>query len=162
MIQRTLVLLKPDAIRRGLVGKIIQRFEDAGLKIVAMKMQWIDKKHADKHYEDLGKRKGEKIKQRMIDFLTSGPVIAMVLEGIEAVEVVRKIVGGTEPKTALPGTIRGDFAHLSIEYANKKGKAVPNLIHASDSLENAEKEIKLWFNSKEIHSYKTVYEEFVF
>ncbi|MEM1577658.1 MAG: nucleoside-diphosphate kinase [Candidatus Pacearchaeota archaeon] len=162
MIQRTLVLLKPDAIRRGLVGKIIQRFEDAGLKIVAMKMQWIDKEHADKHYEDLGKRKGEKIKQRMIDFLTSGPVIAMVLEGIEAVEVVRKIVGGTEPKTALPGTIRGDFAHLSIEYANKKGKAVPNLIHASDSLENAEKEIKLWFNRKEIHSYKTVYEEFVF
>ncbi|MCS7134528.1 MAG: nucleoside-diphosphate kinase [Candidatus Pacearchaeota archaeon] len=162
MIQRTLVLLKPDAIKRGLVGRILQRFEDAGLKIVAMKMQWIEKKHAEKHYEDLGKRRGEEIKKRMVDFLTLGPVIALVLEGIEAVEVVRKIVGGTEPKTAPPGTIRGDFAHLSIEYSNKKSKAVPNLIHASDSVENAKKEIALWFNKKEIHDYKTIHEEFVF
>lgn len=162
MIQRTLVLLKPDAIKRGLIGRILQRFEDAGLKIVAMKMQWITKNHAEKHYDDLGKRRGEEVKARMVGFLTSGPVIAMVLEGVDAVEVVRKIVGGTEPKTAPPGTIRGDFAHLSIEYANKKEKAVPNLIHASDNEENAKKEIALWFQEEEIHSYKTIHEEFVF
>ncbi|MEM1534975.1 MAG: nucleoside-diphosphate kinase [Candidatus Pacearchaeota archaeon] len=162
MIQRTLVLLKPDAVKRGLIGRIIQRFEDAGLKIVAAKMVWASKEQADKHYFDLGIRRGEHVKKRMIDFLTQGPILALVLEGIEAVDVVRKMVGGTEPKTAPPGTIRGDFAHQSFMYADAKNKGVPNLIHASSSLEEAKKEIKLWFKDSEIHSYKTVHEEFVF
>jgi len=161
-MQRTLVLLKPDAVQRGLIGRIIQRFEDAGLKIVASKMVWASKEQADRHYFDLGSRRGEHVKKKMIDFITKGPVFALVLEGVEAVEVVRKIVGGTEPKTALPGTIRGDFAHQSFIYADNKNKGLPNLIHASGSLEEAKQEIKLWFKDSEIHSYKTVHEDFVF
>ncbi|MCX8194378.1 MAG: nucleoside-diphosphate kinase [Candidatus Pacearchaeota archaeon] len=162
MIQRTLVLLKPDAVQRGLTGRILERFENAGLKIVAMKMIWADEKLAAKHYNDLGERRGEEVKKRMVDFLTkTGPVVALVLEGVEAVEVVRKLVGGTEPKTALPGTIRGDFAHLSLVYGDSKNKAVPNLIHASGSVEEAKKEIALWFKPQEIHSYKLSYEEHV-
>lgn len=162
MIQKTLVLLKPDAVQRGLSGRIIERFENAGLKIVAVKMVWADVNLANKHYFDLGERRGPEVKKRMVEFLTrSGPVLALVLEGIEAVEVVRKIVGGTEPKTALPGTIRGDFAHLSLAYGDSKNKGVPNLIHASGSLEEAKKEIELWFKPEEIHSYKLSYEEHV-
>lgn len=162
MIQKTLILLKPDAVQRGLIGRIIERFENAGLKIVAAKMVWVDVELADKHYFDLGERRGPEIKKRMVEFLTrSGPVLALVLEGIEAVEVVRKIVGGTEPKTALPGTIRGDFAHLSLAYGNSKNKGVPNLIHASGSLEEAKKEIELWFKPSEIHSYRLSHEEHV-
>lgn len=87
--------------------------------------------------------------------------MALVLEGVEAIEVVRKLVGGTEPKTALPGTIRGDFAHLSLAYGDSKNKGVANLIHASGSLEEAKKEIELWFKENEIYSYKTAHEEFV-
>ncbi|MEM4152642.1 MAG: nucleoside-diphosphate kinase [Candidatus Pacearchaeota archaeon] len=162
MIQRTLVLLKPDAVQRGLTGRILERFENAGLKIVAMKMVWADEKLADEHYKDLGERRGPEVKRRMVEFLTkTGPVIALVLEGVEAVEVVRKLVGGTEPKTALPGTIRGDFAHLSLVYGDKKNKGVPNLIHASGSVEEAKKEISLWFKPNEIHSYKLSYEDHV-
>jgi len=164
MIQRTLVLLKPDAVQRGLIGRIIMRFEDAGLKIVAMKMIWPDEELARKHYdEDLERRRGKKVRDLLVKFLTEhGPVVAMVLEGVEAVEVVRKMVGGTEPKSALPGTIRGDFAHLSFEYADQKSKAVPNLIHASGTPEEAEKEISIWFDKEEIHSYQTVHEKHVF
>jgi nucleoside-diphosphate kinase len=159
MLQQTLVLLKPDAVKRGLIGEIISRFEKAGLKIVAMKMVWVDRKLARKHYEEHVKKD---FYPGLEAFITSGPVVAMVIEGIDAVEVVRKIVGGTEPKTALPGTIRGDYAHISKEWANKKGKAVANLIHASDSLKNAKREIGVWFRPWEIHSYKTLHEEIVF
>jgi len=159
MIQRTLVLLKPDAVKRGIMGEIISRFEKAGLKIVAMKMVWVDRKLAKKHYKEHVKKD---FYPGLETFITSGPVVAMVIEGVDAVEVVRKMVGGTEPRSALPGTIRGDYAHISKEWASKKGKAIPNLIHASDSLENAKREISIWFKPKEIHSYKTVYEEIVF
>ncbi len=158
-MQRTLVLLKPDAIKRALVGEIIQRFERAGLKIIGMKMVWIDEEFSKKHYCEHTEKDFYKCLE---EFITSGPVIAVCLEGINAVDVVRKMVGATEPRKALPGTIRGDFAHLSVEWANQKEKAVPNLIHASDKPETAEKEISLWFKKEELHSYKTVHEEFVF
>ena len=159
LIMRTLVLLKPDAIQRTLVGQIIQRFEQAGLKIVGMKMVWVDRDFSKKHYSA---HIGKKFYSGLEEFITSGPVIAMVIEGILAIEVVRKIVGSTEPSKAMPGTIRGDFAHHAYEYADKKGIAIKNLIHASDSKEAAEKEIGLWFDKKEIHSYKTVHELHVF
>ena len=162
MKQRTLILLKSDAIQRSLIGRILQRFEDAGLKVVASKFLWVDENLADKHYYDLGERRGEQVKKRMVKFLTkTSPVLAFVLEGIEAVEVVRKLVGGTEPKTALPGTIRGDFAHLSIEYSDKKDRCLPNLIHASGNVKEAEKEIALWFKPEEIHDYRLSHEEHV-
>lgn len=162
MIQKTLVLLKPDAVQRGLIGRIISRFEDAGLKIVGMKMLWIDKEFAKKHYADLGKRRGIEVLNRTLKYVTQGPVVAIALEGVGSVSVVRKLVGTTEPKTASPGTIRGDFAHLSFEYADKQNKAIHNLIHASGSLEEAEQELNLWFKPEELHSYKTVHELHVF
>ncbi|HHE36711.1 MAG TPA: nucleoside-diphosphate kinase [Candidatus Woesearchaeota archaeon] len=159
MIERTLVLIKPDGVQRGLIGRITCRFEDAGLKIVGAKMVWVDKEFAHKHYtEDLARRRGEHVRKYMTDFITSGPVMAYVLEGVNAIENVRKIVGDTEPRAAPPGTIRGDFAHVSYAYCDKKKAVVKNLIHASANKEDAEYEVKLWFKPEELHSYKTVHD----
>src|SRR5271155_3188883 len=120
-MERTLVLLKPDAVDRGLIGEIITRFEKVGLKIAGLKMAWPEKDHAAKHYtEDLAKRRGQHVRDLMIEMLTSGPVVAICLEGVEAVEIVRKIVGPTEPKSAAPGTIRGDYSHVSFKHADSK------------------------------------------
>jgi len=163
MIERTLVLIKPDGIERGLVGEIIKRFENVGMKIVGIKMMWIDKNFAKKHYtEDIEKRRGKKVREMLMEYITAGPVIAMVVEGIHAVELVRKLVGNTESRSALPGTIRGDFSHHSYTYADKKGVAIKNIVHASGSLKEAKEEIKLWFSINELHNYKTVYEKHVF
>ncbi len=159
LMEKTLVLLKPDAVQRSLVGNIVTRFENAGLKIVGMKMIWVDNDFSKKHYSA---HVSKKFYPGLEKFITEGPVIAMVIEGIKSIEVVRKIVGSTEPSKALPGTVRGDFAHHAYEYADKKGIAIKNLIHASDSKKNAEKEIELWFKKKELHSYKTVHEMHVF
>jgi nucleoside-diphosphate kinase len=158
MIERTLVLLKPDAVARGLIGRVIQRFEDAGLKIVGAKMIWMDKDFGKKHYFDVAERRGEKVLGALLDFMTAGPVMAMVVEGVNACEVVRKMVGGTEPKMASPGTIRGDFSHHSYAHTDGKGQAIKNLVHASGNSKEAEYEIKLWFKDDEMHSYKTVHE----
>ena len=159
MIERTLVLLKPDAVQRCVIGEIISRFEKAGLKIIGMKMNYVSEDQARKHYdEDLEKRRGKEVRDSNIRFITSGPIISICFEGIHAVEIIRKLIGSTEPKSALPGTIRGDYAHMSYSHADKVKKAIPNLIHASDSSESAKKEIKLWFADKELHSYKTVHD----
>lgn len=163
MMEQTLVLIKPDGVQRTLIGRIIQRFEDAGLKIIGMKMVWADESFAKKHYtEDLAQRRGEHVRKRMLAFLQQGPVVAICLEGINAVEVVRKIVGGTEPKSAAPGTIRGDFAHISYEHADVHDKGLPNLIHASGDKKDATYEVPLWFSQQELHSYKTVHDMHVF
>jgi len=163
MPEQTLVLLKLDAIQRGLIGEVVSRFEKAGLKIAGIKMHQSNEEHAKKHYtEDITKRRGEFVRNKLIKFLTEGPVIAIVLEGINAVEVVRKIVGGTEPRTALPGTIRGDYAHHSYDHADAKEIAIRNLVHASSSKEEAEQEINIWFKKEEIFNYKTVHEVHVF
>lgn len=159
MIEQTLVLIKPDGVQRCLAGRIVSRFEDAGLKIIGMKMVWADKEFAHKHYtEDLAKRRGEHVRKYMTDFLMSGPVLAMVLEGVHAIENVRKIVGPTEPKAAMPGTIRGDFSHTSFAYCDNKKQVVKNLIHASSDAKDAEAEVKLWFKKDELHTYKTVHD----
>ena len=165
MIERTLVLLKPDAVKRGIMGRVISRFEDAGLKIVGAKMVWIDEHLGRKHYDDIGQvsqRRGEKVLGVVLKFMSSGPVMALCIEGIQAVENVRKICGSTEPKQALPGTIRGDFSHISIPYADKEAKAIENIVHASGNAEEAKKEIELWFVEKELHTYKTAHETHVF
>ncbi|MBI2669031.1 nucleoside-diphosphate kinase [Candidatus Woesearchaeota archaeon] len=165
MIERTLVLLKPDAVQREIMGKIISRFEDAGLKIVGVKMVWADTAFARKHYDEIGevgKRRGEKVLQHMLKVLSSGPVLALCIEGVNAVENVRKMAGATEPKAAPPGTIRGDFSHTSFAHADQLNKGVENVIHASGSIDDATKEISLWFSSKELHNYKTVHEAHVF
>jgi nucleoside-diphosphate kinase len=159
MIERTFVMIKPDGVQRQLIGKVLERFEQSGLKIVAMKMAWVDENFAKQHYtEDISRRRGEHVRKYLVDFLKEGPVLAFVLEGVNAIENVRKIVGATEPKSALPGTIRGDFAHVSYAYADDKHMVVRNIIHASADKNDAEYEVKLWFKPEEIHSYKTVSE----
>ncbi len=163
MIERTLVLIKPDGVQRCISGRIISKLEDAGFKIAGLKMKWADKAFALKHYtEDLAKRRGSNVRQQMVEFISSGPVIAIVIEGVNAVENVRKLTGDTEPKTALPGTIRGDFSHVSYEHADSSKSPVKNIIHASSSRKDADYEIALWFDKKELHTYKTVHEQHVF
>ena len=162
MIERTLILLKPDALQRGVTGEIITRFERAGLKIIGVKMLSPNKEHYHRHYEDISRmitRRGQKAFDVTLDFMMSGPVIAVVLEGVQAVALVRKMVGTTEPKDALPGTIRGDYAHISFDYANSKGTSVPNLIHASGDPEEAKQEIALWFSEAELLEYELAYEK---
>ncbi len=157
-IERSLVLLKPDAVDRGLVGEIVSRFERAGLKIAGLKMVWPKAEQAAKHYtEDLAKRRGEAVRNLMIELISSGPIIAIALEGVEAVELVRKMVGATEPKSAAPGTIRGDYSHVSFKHADSKSIGVYNLIHASGSSEEAVEEVKVWFTPEELHDYKPGY-----
>lgn len=180
VVERTLVVLKPDAVARSLTGEIMTRFERTGLKITAMKMVWVDEVFAKKHYfldEQWAKNVYDKTKTTaekegkpfpykdhmeyggMIqgwnaNFLREGPVVAIVLEGPHAVEIVRKMVGSTEPRQASPGTIRGDYAMIeSYTLANTKERVLRNLVHASDSPETAEREIALWFKKEEVHSY---------
>ena len=157
--ERTLILIKPDGVVRQLVGKILGRFEDAGLKIVGMKMAWIDEEHAGKHYQkDIEEKHGKRVREGLIKYIREGPIIALVLEGVDAIKNTRKIVGATYPNDSAPGTIRGDFAHISKDYANSKEVNVRNLIHASSDEKDAKREIALWFSQKEIHSYKTVHD----
>ena len=163
LVQRSLVVCKPDAVQRGIVGEIIQRFERVGLKIVGMKMVMPSEDHYRTHYEDIGKmitRRGEKAFQYNVHYMMTGPVIAMVLEGVEAVPLVRKIVGPTEPKSAEMGTIRGDYSHMSFGYSDAKGIGVPNLVHASGDAEEAKKEIALWFKPEELYDYSDLNEKF--
>lgn len=163
LVQRTLILFKPDAVQRGIVGEILTRFERVGLKIIGTKMIFPSKEHYYKHYEGIGKmvtRRGEKAFDMALEFMTQGPVIAMVFEGVEAVELVRKLVGGTEPKSALPGTIRGDYSHMSFGYADEHSVGIPNLIHASGSVEEAKQEIEHWFADHEIYDYHSPREKF--
>jgi nucleoside-diphosphate kinase len=134
-VERTLVILKPDAVRRGLVGEILSRFEAKGLTIVAMEHRTIDGALADEHYAEHVERD---FYPPLRDFVTSGPLVAAILEGEEAVEVVRAINGATDGRKAAPGTIRGDLSLSNRE----------NLVHGSDSPESAEREIKIWFPSR--------------
>lgn len=159
MIERTLILLKPDAVQRCVTGEIITRFEKVGLKIVGMKLIKATDEIAQTHYgEDITERRGEKVRNALLTFIREGPVVAMVLEGIGAIGYVRKMVGETEPKSASPGTIRADYAHVSFAYADNKNISIKNLIHASANQQDAEKEIPLWFTQNEIYEYSTVHD----
>lgn len=160
-MERTLVVLKPDSVQRAIVGEVVTRFERAGLKIVGMKMVYPDAEHYDHHYEGIGKiktRRGEEVFEQNRTFMLKSPVVALVLEGIEAVELVRKMAGDTEPKSSPPGTIRGDYAHMSYGHANNKKIGIPNIIHASGDGKEAEAEIYHWFNDTELYEYQTVHE----
>ena len=161
MIQRSLVLLKPDALERGVVGEIIARFERVGAHMVGLKLLVSSKDTAALHYtEDLARRRGEKVREIMIGLITSGPIIAIVFEGVGIVEIVRKMIGETEPKKAAPGTIRGDYAHVSYAHADEKNIGIFNLIHASGSPEEADTEIAVWFKPEELVDYSPAYTKF--
>lgn len=162
-MERTLIVFKPDAVMRGIVGEILTRFERAGYKVVGTKMLQPDEAHYHEHYEGIGTlktRKGDKIFDYQLKTMLEGPVIAMVLEGVDAVETVRKMVGATEPKSAQPGTIRGDYAHVSYGQADSAGKSVSNIIHASAELSEAKKEVAHWFSESELYEYESVHDRF--
>jgi nucleoside-diphosphate kinase len=160
-IERTLVLLKPDAVTRGLVGRVLSRFEEALLKIIACKMVQMDADLNRQHYFDLEDRFGPEVYNAVAAFMQTGPVFALVLEGVEAVAIVRKLVGATYPDQAEPGTIRGDFAHQSRAYANANGLPVANLAHASANVAEAKREIDVWFVEGELHEYKTLADRYI-
>jgi len=185
--ERTLVIIKPDGVQRSLIGEIIGRFERTGLKFTAFKFFVPEEKKCWEHYnkdEEWFKEKGERIindfkkngveiKKEAIEYgkdivkqlvyiMTSGPVLAMVIEGNKAVGVVKKLVGTTEPLTSDPGTIRGDLTVDSYDVAGMDGRAVRNLIHCSDSVEEAEREIALWFKDEEIVNYRLVQEQILY
>lgn len=162
-MERTLVIFKPDAVMRGIVGEILTRFERVGLKIVGAKMLQPDYEHFFEHYEGIGTlktRKGEEIFETQLQEMQQGPVIAMVLEGIEAVELVRKMVGPTEPKAAAPGTIRGDYSHMTYGRASSAKRGVPNVLHASADKSEADKEIAHWFSESEMVDYEPAHGHF--
>lgn len=163
-LEKTLVVFKPDAVSRGIVGQVLTRFEQVGLKIVGMKMIQPDRDFFYHHYETIGTmitRRGEKAFNLNLEAMQRSPVIAMVLEGIEAVAIVRKLAGTTESKAAAPGTIRGDFSHMSFPYADAKNTGLPNVIHASGDPQEAELEIKHWFKEEEIFNYKRADQDYI-
>lgn len=181
--EQTFVMIKPDGVMRGLMGEIIKRFEQRGLKIIAMKMMEPGHAHMDAFYpkniewiERLGmkgldtfkeygldpvkhmgtddpKKIGESVRKSLIEFMCMGPVVPMVIEGIHATTVVRKIVGKTLPVFADPGTIRGDFSHDAPTSANVEGRSIFNLVHASETVEEAKQEIAHWFKESDMHDY---------
>lgn len=182
--EKTYVMVKPDGVRKGLVGEVIKRFEQRDLKIVALEMFMPTTEQIDNHYPkdekwvtrlgektlstyekynfdpqaELGttdpKEIGPKVREWLIDFMTSAPLVRMVVEGIHAVDMVRKIAGPTMPYLADMGTIRGDFSADSPALANKEKRAVENIVHASETSEEAQHEIEYWFGDKPIYSYK--------
>jgi nucleoside-diphosphate kinase len=162
-MERTLVIFKPDSVMRGIVGEILTRFERVGLKIVGVKMLQPDYQHYYQHYEGIGTlktRKGEEIFETQMQEMQQGPVIAMVLEGVEAVEQVRKMVGPTEPKSAQPGTIRGDYAHMTYGHATAVKRGVANVLHASADAQEAKQEVSHWFSKDELVEYESAHAHF--
>ncbi|MDP2965640.1 MAG: nucleoside-diphosphate kinase [Pelolinea sp.] len=146
--QRTLVLIKPDGVQRGLVGEIISRLEKRGLMLIAMNFRQVTKEFAETHY---GAHIGKPFYNGLVKYITSAPLIAMVWEGTEAIKAVRQTVGATNPLESAPGTIRHDLALLTSR----------NLIHASDSVETAEKEIQMWFKKDEIFEWSRLHEDWI-
>lgn len=190
--QRALIIIKPDGVQRGLIGKIVSRFEQVGLKIIGLKFEWATKEKIIAHYPEtetwfkkVGERTltnyqkkgldakkvfgtndpiliGKTVKKWLINYLQESPVFIMAVEGYECIEIVRKISGNTIPVLAVPGTIRGDFSHDSIDLANEQNRPLRNIIHASDTIEDGEKEIALWFKPEELFEYERCDEKIMF
>lgn len=192
--EKTVVIVKPDGVKRGLVGEIIRRIEQRGLKVIALRMFWSTPEQMDEHYpkdrewitnlgrntarayqeyklsstllEDYGTEDlyeiGVMVRKWLIDFMTSGPLVKMVVSGLHAIAMVRKVVGPTIPSFAEMGTIRGDFSVDSPALANAQKRAVRNLAHASGNQEEAAHELSIWFSPEEIHDYKRAEEDIMF
>lgn len=190
--ERTFMLVKPDGVKRGLVGEVLGRLEKRGLKIIALKMVWPTAEHINEHYpshdewfNSVGARTseffqkkninvkdhfnteehkeiGRQVKGWLAEYLTASPVVAMIIEGMHAITTVRKLVGHTYPIEALPGTIRGDFSVDTPSAANIEKRVVKNIVHASGNEEEAAHEIEHWFSPEEIHDYKRAEEDIMF
>lgn len=148
-MERTLIILKPDAVQRGLTGELIKRFENRGLKVVALKMMQVDRELAERHYEV---HRSRPFFPGLVDYIISSPVVALALEGKNAVKAARQTIGATNPLDAAPGTIRGDFA---MEIGR-------NLVHGSDSDENAANELSLWFSESDYAPHSRVTESWLY
>jgi nucleoside-diphosphate kinase len=187
--ERTVVLVKPDGVKRGLVGEIIRRIEQRGLKVIAVSMIWATRDEMDDHYPkeeawihrlgektkatyqkygydlkaELGTTEllevGKMVRNWLLDYMTSGPVVKMVVQGVHAVDMVRKLAGNTMPSLAEMGTLRGDYSVDSPAVANREKRSVHNIVHASETPKEAENEIKRWFTESELHAYKRTEEE---
>lgn len=186
--EQTLVIIKGDGVQRGLIGEIIHRLERIGLKIKALKMVWPDKDLINRHYdptntkwlESVGKKAiegykkqgvkinkeptevGRQVQANLLKYLSAGPAVAIVLQGAQAVKVVRKLVGSTDPLSATPGTIRGDYSLDSYQVSDDDDRTLRNLIHASGTIEEAKKEIEIWFDESELHNYIMPYDEVLY
>jgi len=190
--EKTLVLVKPDGVKRGLVGEVVSRIERRGLKIIALEMVWATKEQVagnypedEKWFNNVGEKTkatyekygfdvkqelgtddnlkiGKMVREWLIEFMTSGPLIKIVVKGVHAVDMMRKLVGNTYPSAAEMGTIRGDFSVDSAVQANSAKRAVHNVVHASGTIEEAKKEIAFWFSPEEIHDYKRAEEDIMF
>ena len=190
--EKTVVLIKPDGVKRGLIGEIISRIEKRGLKIIALDMIWATKGQIDGHYpkdekwitrlgdktkatyekygldikKELGttdsKKIGAMVRGWLIDFMTSGPLVKVIVKGVHAIDMVRKLCGNTMPALAEMGTIRGDFSVDSAAAANRSKRSVHNIIHASETVEEVKHEMAFWFSPEEIHDYKRAEDDMVF
>jgi nucleoside-diphosphate kinase len=187
MMEKTLVIVKPDGVQRALIGEVVSRIERTGLKIIAMKMVYASEEQAGEHYEDdeawlrsVGEKtlksakekgfevnrtsleQGQWVRQMLIKYISMSPSVALVIEGHGAIGKVRTITGGTSPHDCRPGTIRGDYSIDSYALADKSERPVQNLIHASDSVGAANREIKIWFKEEELHVFKRVDEDLIY
>ena len=190
--QKALLIIKPDGVQRGLIGKIIARFERVGLKIIGLKFEMASKEKVVAHYPEteawfakvgqrtltnyekkgLDARKvfktndavaiGKIVKGWLITYFQESPVFMCVVEGYDCIEIVRKLSGNTIPVLAAPGTIRGDFSHDTIDLANEQNRPLRNIIHASDTPEDGEKEVNLWFKKEELFNYELAGEKFMY
>jgi nucleoside-diphosphate kinase len=190
--QRALIIIKPDGVQRGLLGKIVTRFEQAGLKIIGLKFEMAGEKRVIDHYPEteawfnkVGERTltnyekkgldakkvfntddpiqiGRTVKKWLITYFQESPVLIMALESYDCIEIVRKLSGNTIPILANPGTIRGDFSHDTIDLANEQSRPLRNIVHASDTIEDGEKEVNLWFTKEELFSYELAGEKFMY
>ncbi|MFZ5365025.1 MAG: nucleoside-diphosphate kinase [Patescibacteria group bacterium] len=187
MTERSLVLIKPDGVERALIGEILSRFERCGLKVIGLKMVRATKELAGEHYADdkdwltsvgekalaSAEKRGEKlsetameigqrVRNQLMDYIVMAPVVAMCIEGHNAVAKIRKLVGGTNPQDDEPGTIRGDYSIDSYVLSDNSGRPIQNLIHASGAVDEAQREIKIWFAEKELFDWRRVDEDLIY
>lgn len=190
--QKALLIIKPDGVQRGLCGTVLKRFEKVGLTITGLKFQWADPATVKAHYPEsdawfakVGQRTlsnyakkgldakavfntdndvaiGKTVKQWLIDYFQESPVLIVAVEGYDVIEIVRKLSGNTIPLLAAPGTVRGDFSHDTIDLANEQARPLRNIIHASDTVEDGEKEVGLWFKPGELFDYERADEAIMF
>jgi nucleoside-diphosphate kinase len=190
--QRALIIIKPDGVQRGLIGRIVTRFEQVGLKIIGLKFEVAEPKKVIAHYPDtdvwfekVGNRTltnykkkgldarrvfktdvaieiGKIVKGWLVEYFKESPVFIMVVEAYDCIEIVRKLSGNTIPVLAAPGTIRGDFSHDTIDLANEQNRPLRNIIHASDTVEDGEKEVGVWFTKEELFDYDLAGEKFMY
>lgn len=155
-VNKTFVALKPDAVKRGLVGDIISQIENTGMKVMGLKMVQATDQLLEQHYEEHVEKP---FYEGLAEYMKEGPIVAMVVEGVHAVENMRKIIGDTDAREAHPATIRGQYAHMSMDHADESGGLYRNIIHASETQEEAEKEIGIWFNEEELHEFTQACED---